>query len=172
MKIYERNEFWVIVAVIVGFLLSRLWEIGSSIYSFHKKKKAIESELRTNLGLLPQKIDILEKLKNSLENEKLLPTPSVHHQTYLYYLYIGDVGPSLTGLQRENLHIIYESLNVIDNFLDNIFREFIELSATGLISEPFDAYKYMCEDLINRSSIIKELIKGFLENKPTKVTWD
>ena len=172
MKIYERNEFWVIVGVIVGFLLSVFWEIGKNIYSLCKKRSAIESELRTNLGLLPQIIDILEQARDSFIHESVLPTHSVHFKTYAYNLYIGDVAPDLSAIQRENLHIINEKFRVVDNFLDNFFKEFLELRASGQLDDPFDAYKGMCEDLIANSNLLKELIDEYLAGNPRKVTWD
>jgi len=100
MKIYEKNEFWIIIAVIVGFLLSTLWEIIKNKYSICTKRKSIQSELKTNRGLIPQKIDILNQAKSSLANKRLLPTTSVHFQTYLYDSYIAEEGLSLSACKR------------------------------------------------------------------------
>ena len=83
MKIYDRSEFWVIVAVIVGFLLSVLWEIFKNKYSLCKKESAIRSELATNLGLLPQKIDILQQARNSFIDKKSYQ----HHLFTLKHIY-------------------------------------------------------------------------------------
>jgi len=172
MKFYERNEFWALSGVIVGFLLSALWEIIKNKLSIHRKRKAIESELRTNLGLIPQKIDLLNKVKTSLDQETVLPSYTVHYTTYLNDHYIGNVGPHLTEDQRSCLHVIYESMKFVDRFLDSLFRDFIEFRSSGQLSEPFKAFSGMCEDLIERSNLTQEMIKEYLMGKPRKVIWD
>ncbi len=172
MKFYERNEFWALGGIIVGFLLSVLWEIIKNKLSIHRKRKAIESELRTNLGLIPQKIDLLNKVKTSLDQETVLPSYTVHYTTYLYDHYIGNVGPHLTEDQRSCLHVVYESMKFADRFLDSLFRDFVELRSSGQLSEPFKAFSGMCEDLIERSNLTQEMIKEYLMGKPRKVSWD
>lgn len=172
MKLYERSEFWALVGVVIGFLLSVIWEIIREKLSIRKKRKAIENELRTNLGLIPQKIEHLNNLKDSLNKQRLLPSQNVHCTTYLYDLYIGDAGSCLSEDERGNLNVIYESIKVVDKFLDNVFKEFIGFKASQQLPEPFKAYAGMCEELIERCHLIQDLIREYLCGKPRKIAWD
>lgn len=172
LTFYESNEFWVlIIGIVIGYLLNISTEYIKGKLSSCKKRKAIESELRTNLGLLPQKVDILKQEKESLEKGAILPSQSAHYQTYIYNAYIGAIASDLSDIQRENLHIIYEFFRGTDIFLDNLFKEFVECTATKVISDPLDAYKNMCEDLITRSALISDMIREYLAGKPRVVTW-
>ena len=172
MRFYERNEFWTLVGVIIGFLLSALWEVIKNRLSICKKRRAIENELRTNLGFIPQKIDILKKLEASLNQKRILPSDSVHYTTDLYDLYIGEVGLHLSEDQRGCLHVVYEHMKGVDRFLDSTFRDFIEFRASGQLSDPFEAFSGMCEDLIEKSNLTQDMIKEYLAGKPRKVSWD
>ena len=161
-----------IIGAIAGFLLLAKHEIAKDKQSNERKKGAIRSELNTNLGLIPQKIDHLENLKKSLEEEKILPSQNVHCTTYLYDIYIGDIGGQLSKNERENLHVIYESMKVIDKFLDDVFIQFIDLRVSGQLSEPFESYIGMCDGLIKRCDLIQDLIKEYLNGNPRKITDD
>jgi len=176
MSILERNEFWIVIAtiggVVIGFFLSVVWEIIKENLSLRQKRKAIEHELRTNLGLIPQKIDILQQIIKSLNNKKLLPGTSGHHATYIYDTYISEVSMTLTEDQRDVLHIIYESLKQADKFLDNLYKEFIEIVSSKLLDHPFQDYAGMCNDLIARYKLVQDLINEYLEGKPRKISWN
>ncbi|MDI6839561.1 MAG: hypothetical protein QMD71_01690 [bacterium] len=111
-------------------------------------------------------------MKEALNKQRLLPSQNVSCITYLYDLYIGDVGPRLSEDERGSLNVIYGSIKVVDKFLENIFRELIEVKASEQLPEPFKAYAVMCEELIERCHLIQDLIKEYLEGKPRKIAWD
>lgn len=100
-----------------------------------------------------------------------MSTTSVHFQTYLYNSYIGEVGTSLSACNRENLHIIYGTLKGIDISLDNFYREFLELSASGQLDDPFRTYINMFDDNIDSLTRTKGLIDDYLSGNPRVVTW-
>lgn len=161
-----------VTGAVVGFLLLAGYEIVKDKQSNKRKKDAIRSELNTNLGLISQKIDHLKNLKESLKKEKILPGQNVHCTTYLYDIYIGDIGGQLSKDERENLHVIYESMKVIDKFLDDVFIQFINLRMSEQLSEPFGAYIEMCNGLIKRCNLIQDMIKECLSDNPRKITGD
>ena len=160
----------VLLGVIIGFLLSVIYEIVKDKQSSKKKKNVIRNELNTNLGFIPQKIDHLENLKKSLEEKTILPSQNVHCTTYLYDIYIGDIGGQLSKNERESLHVIYESMKVVDKFLDDVFVQFINLRMSEQLAEPFETYIGMCDGLINRCNLIQDLIKEYLNGNPRKIT--
>ncbi|MEA2088707.1 MAG: hypothetical protein U9O55_02615 [Patescibacteria group bacterium] len=174
MKDCSYNNFLPIIGtligVIVGFLLSIVYEIVKNKLSVKRKKRAIRNELNTNLGLIPQKIEHIKSLKKTLERQKILPCQNVHCTTYLYDFYIGDIGIQLTKDERENLHVIYESIRVVDKFLDDVFIQFINFRMSGQISKPFEFYIGMCEELINRCNLVQNLIKEYLDGNLRKIT--
>jgi hypothetical protein len=174
--IYFFDKFLLIIGTVIGavtgFLLLAGYEIIKDNQSNKKKKNAIGNELNTNLGLISQKIDHLKNLKESLKEEKILPSQNVHCTTYLYDIYIGDIGGQLSKDERENLHVIYESMKVVDKFLDDMFIQFINLRMSGQLSEPFETYIGMCDGLIKRCNLIQNIIKEYLDGNPRKITDD
>lgn len=172
MKFFQRNEFWVITAVVVGFLLSTIWEIFKNKLSVRNKKKAIEQELITNLGFIPQKIDTLEQLRKSLQGNRVLDSETLPFTTYLYDQYIGDVASKLTNAERSSLHVIYENMKFIDRFLNNAFKEFIKWKSSHESQFPFDDYINKCDDVIKVCNLTREMINEHRDGNPRDVLWD
>lgn len=138
-----------------------------------KKREAIENELSTNAALLPQKKDLLLKIQKLLCQGKLLRSPSVRFPAYCYSNYIGEVTTSLTSRQRENLVIIYETLRIIDEYMDNFHSEYMDImkKCVGVISFR-GTYIGEIKDLVDQCSLAELLINKYLAGKPIKIAWD
>lgn len=138
-----------------------------------KKREAIENELSTNAALLPQKKDLLLKIQKLLCQGKLLRSPSVCFPAYCYSNYIGEVTTSLTSRQRENLVIIYETLRIIDEYMDNFHSEYMDImkKCVGVISFR-GTYIGEIKDLQDQCSLAELLINKYLAGKPIKIAWD
>lgn len=66
-----------LVGVALGFFLNFYWQKRRDEELLTKKRRAIERELHTNASLMPQKIDLLQKIRNELQKGKLLRGSSV-----------------------------------------------------------------------------------------------
>jgi len=161
-----------LAGVVVGFVLKSFSERRRDEALLKKKRRAIESELRTNVVLIPQKRDLLLKIQSQLRKGKLLRGSSVHFPTYCYMNYIGEVSVSLTDRQRENLVIIYDTLRIIDEYMDRLFSEYVEMHKSKALPNFRKGYIREIGDLIEECSLTETLIKDFLAGKPRKIAWD
>lgn len=159
--------------VALGFFLQFLYQERRDKALLIKKRVAIESELRTNATLIPQKKDLLLKIKCRLRKGKLLRGSSVRFPANCYADYVGEVSVSLTSIERENLVIIYETLRIIDEYMDNFHSEYMDImkKCVGVISFR-DTYIGEIEDLVDQCSLAELLISKYLAGKPMKIAWD
>lgn len=160
-----------ILGVVVGFALYFIRDRYENRKKRKKKKNAIINELRTNLGLIDQKKDILNKLSEALEKREILNTGSASYSTSLYDKHIGDVGMDLSIIQLSCLHIIYEHFKFIDSYLNNFFNEFLEKNKSGQIEDIFTNSINDCNDVIKKCDQVKELAEGYLQGNPKNVLW-
>ena len=171
MWLFERSEFWALVGVALGFSLNAIWQLAREASNRRRLRRSIESELGTNLGLLPQKIDHLSKIQQALDQQRIIAGDNVHFATYLYDAHIGIVAQRLTSDQRAVLHVVYESMKVVDRFLDRIFLDFVQSKSSGQLAQPFEAYSSMCGEMRSRCELVKTMIEEYLAGKPRVVTW-
>jgi hypothetical protein len=129
-----------IFGVILGFVLSTYWDTYKSKKEFKEKREAVWNELKTNMGLIPQKIDVLNQIKGALSTESLLPGNSVLFSSHIYHSYIGDITSGLSKVERENLHVIYERLKIVDLFLNNFFDKYIQEKKSGVLNNQNENY--------------------------------
>ncbi len=156
-------------AVAFGFYLGSLVERRKVT----RKRKAINAELRTNEVLIPQKIDLLQKIVKELKHKKLLRSKSPRFPAYCYTNYIGDVSELLTNIERENLVIIYETFRIIDDFMDNLFSEYVKMYQSDKPLPDFQkSYIGDLKSLIKECELAKRLIEAYLKGKPIKIAWE
>jgi hypothetical protein len=96
--------------VVLGYVLS---ELSGFIRRWLERRghiKAIENELRSNLKIIGDKLDIIRKMRHALAQEKILAGQSVHVLSAAYDSYFATVYEHLTPIQRENLNVIYGQL--------------------------------------------------------------
>ncbi len=172
----SNNELKIIAAslsgVVLGFLLYVFKDWLTDRKINNKKKSAILNELRTNLGLIGQKKDILNKLIIALKGGKISNTTSAGFSTSLYDKHIGDVGMDLNIIQLSCLHVIYEQLKFVDKYMNNFFNEYIEKSKSGILPNIFTDSMNECSDVIGICDLLNELIEGYLEGKPKDILWE
>ena len=157
--------------VALGFFLQFFFQKRRDEALLIKKRVAIESELGTNAALIPQKKDLLLNIQSKLRKGKLLRGSSVRLPAYCYLNYIGEVSVSLTNRQRENLVIIYETLRIIDDYMDHLHAEYLEMKQSVIGSSFHKSYIGEIGDLVDQCSLVEILIKKYLAGKPMKITW-
>ena len=158
--------------VVLGFFLQFFSQKRRDEALLIKKRVAIESELGTNAVLIPQKKDLLLKIESELRKGKLLRGSSVRFPAYCYLDYIGEVSVSLTSRQRENLVIIYETLRIINEYMDNLHAEYMEMKQSAIVPSFRKSYIGEIGDLVDQCSLVETLIKKYLAGKPMKIAWD
>ena len=158
--------------VVFGFFLQSFSQKRRDEALLIKKRVAIESELGTNAVLIPQKKDLLLKIQSELRKGKLLRGSSVRFPAYCYLDYIGEVSVSLTSRQRENLVIIYETLRIIDEYMDHLHSEYMKMKQSAIVPSLRESYIGEIWDLVDQCSLAKTLISKYLAGEPIKIAWD
>jgi len=92
-----------LLGVTLGFFLNIVCDKYKLVKSHKNKKEAIMDELSTNLGIIPQKIDILKQMQDALRKSSILPGDNVSFSSPVYNNYIGDITYKLSKSERENL---------------------------------------------------------------------
>ena len=106
-----------IIGVVVGFLLNEVSKLVKDKLFSNKIKKVLEDELNTNLYQLDQKIDIANKMKESLNEDKFLSGISVPFASSIYDYHFASIIKDLNPIQRDNVRHIYSNLKVLDDIL-------------------------------------------------------
>lgn len=158
--------------VVIGFFLQFFHQRGRDRALLTKKRRAIESELRTNAGMIPQKKDLLLKIQSELRKGKLLRGSSVRFPAYCYLDYIGEVSVLLTSRQRENLVIIYETLRIIDEYMDHLYSEYMEMKQSAIVPNFHKRYIGEIGDLVDQCSLAETLTEKYLAGEPVRIAWD
>ena len=158
--------------VVLGFFLQFLYQKRRDEALLTKKRVAIESELRTNAVLIPQKKDLLLKIQSKLRKSELLRGSSVRFPAYCYLDHIGEVSVSLTSRQRENLVIIYETLRIIDEYMDHLHSEYMEMKQSANVPNFRRSYIGEIGDLVDQCSLAETLIEKYLAGEPVRIAWD
>ena len=158
--------------VVLGFFLQFLYQKRRDEALLTKKRVAIESELCTNAALIPQKKDLLLKIQSKLRKGKLLRGSSVRFPAYCYLDYIGEVSVLLTSRQRENLVIIYETLRIIDEYMDHLHSEYMEMKQSAIVPNFRKRYIGEIGDLVDQCSLAETLIEKCLAGEPVRIAWD
>jgi hypothetical protein len=136
--------------------------------------RCLLDELDSNLSLIDQKKDILQKMLNVLNNSDtaILPGTSAHAETIVYDTLISIIYTSLKPIQRDNLHVIYQHLKQHDSFMDS-FEENYKNDLTLIIfkdsAECRTSYKSKIGDVIKDYNTQQSLIRDYREGTPRDV---
>ncbi len=161
-----------LVGVALGFFLQSLSQKRRNKALLTKKCAAIKSELGTNAALIPERKTSLLEIQCGLRKGNLLRSSIVRFPMYCYLEYIGEVSVSLTSRQRENLVVIYETLRIIDEYMDRLFSEYIEMHKSKVIPSFREGYIGEIGNLVDECTLADTLIEEYLAGKPRKIAWD
>jgi hypothetical protein len=169
LQLFKSSPFWGIVGVIVGFILGEVSRYLRYRLRIRKLKKMIMRELEAILSQIPQKKDIIKKMINSLDEQKVLPGTSINFITNGYNRYLSEIYEHLSNLQKNCLHCIYEYLRIIDETLASFEQRFISGINEGVVSNPFEEFKKPLNDLMDTCNTSEMLIRSYLSGKPEDV---
>jgi len=172
-NLIERTEFWSIVAVTIGALLGFLFGEASHLlrqrYRIRRLKHLIREELKAIAAQMEQKKDIIRKIIKNLDEKNILDGRSVHMLSIGYKNHISDLYEHLTVKQRNCLHVIYERIVVMDDFMDSIKKEFVFDQKQNIYNDLYGGYKVILQDFLQSCSVVDGLIQSYLNNDPTDV---
>jgi len=165
-RLFERPEFWTIVATVLGYFLGEVSGLLREYFKGRRASKALRQEVEDILAQLPQKRRVLQNLKNNLINGRLVEGMSVHMPDTAYRAHFADGQGTLTRTQRNCIRVVYEYMRVTDAFLDSYKASYISDRNSRLYDDVNAHYIGMLTDMIRCYDRAKELIESFLCGKP------
>ncbi len=172
-ELIKSPYFWdlikIISSIILGFLLGEGIRYLRYRSRIRRLKCIIKEELRSILAQIPQKRGVVNQIITKLENQRILPGVSVGIINTGYKQHITELYEHLSFLQRNCLHVIHEHLNLADKTLFSFEHELISAIQERIIKNPFETCKRRFQDILKSYDVVEDLIKGYLDGKPTDV---
>lgn len=165
----DASAWAVLAGVILGFVLSEGSRYLQRLYRIRQARKTVKLELRAVLSQIPQKDDILSQAIESRKKSNVLPTRSVHLLAHGYSSVLRFLYPHLTDNERTSLHVIYERLNVVDEFLDNLESELFSAIRDSSLSDSWTPFITKAEEMRESMEIVRDLAKRYLDGEPVDV---
>ena len=163
------NQFYGFIGIILGFVLSQYAMSWREFWSRKRAKKLILEELSANLALIPQKIDLVNKIRTALIKKELLSGESVPFITRAYDRFVLDAFFQLSTIQRDSLHVIYERMKQVNSYLPRFESELLNHLNLKIVNDPFAMYITRMDEILNSLGIVERLIEKYLEGKPVDV---
>lgn len=165
----DRSSFWALVGVALGFLLGEGSRVIRHLIRVRRLKRMIRHEMASIRAQIPQKLDILRKMRDVLRSGGVLSGVSVSAIDTGFRQHGPELYPYLAPLERNCLHVIYGRLSVADRLMDSFESDLVRANAEGIIDDPFMAYSHRLQELEESYQVVSSLIDGYLAGKPTDV---
>lgn len=169
MNIFERNEFWALIGVIIGYVLTELTRFIRTFKEKRNLRKALFDELEINYFLLEHKKDTLTNILNAIEKKEVLSGISVNAARAVYESHTSSIILLLEPIERDLIQNIYSRLEIIDTYLDNFENEIITAIKDNIANDPWAVYKSRSSDMKDNCEIIQEYIKSALDKVPLDI---
>ena len=166
---YFWNLVSVIVGVILGFVLSEVYRHRHYRSRIRNLKRMVKEELKSILAQIPWKKTIIREIIDNLDEQKVLSGVSVGIMNTGYKQHIAELYEHLSILQRNCLHVIYERLDIADKTLSSLEQNIKSAVREKIIDKPFQLYKSRLQEILHSYDVVEDLIKKYLNGKPTDV---
>jgi hypothetical protein len=153
-----------VICVIIGFFLGEGSRYFKYRYKIINNKRMITQELKSLLGQINQKRDIIEKAIISLKDKLILPIKSVHFINTGYSKEFSNLYLHISIRKRNYLFIIFETLKTIDELMDNFENNIKWDLEKKIMDKPYDVYENKLKDLKSSMDRIDNLIRDYLNN--------
>jgi len=176
-EIFSSDGIIALAGVVVGFLLSE----GSSTYKKYierkDSKKALFDEVRFNHQQTINKIDILNKVIDALNQKRFLSTKCGKYSTAEFENLYPVALPRLSRLERDNLRHLNSFFITIDRLLDGFdesFKSDIDNASNrqNTIESVYEAAIIQLDDIKQSLSINLSLSSRLLEENPLPIFSD
>jgi len=168
-EILRQQPFWALLGVVLGFLLGEGSRLIREWWRLKRLRVALEQELRSIQTQIPQKIDVINQMRESASQRRILPGLSVAIADTIYRNHDVKLYPRLTLLERNCLHVIYERLAIADKVLSTFEQDVRTAISEGLINDPFVAYHERLGELLESYDVVQTLIRSYLARNPIDV---
>ncbi len=169
---WSSSGIWAVAGVVVGFALAEVSRLVRDLLRRRRRKRALRHELKSNLGLIPQKIDIIDQILAALKTGKVLPGACVPAMSKVFEEFGAELQPYLSEAERSCLHIIYGHLASVDRELHEFESRYITAVRDGVPSDPRHAFSLRLTNLRENCQTVQRLIGSYLEGRPEDVLWD
>jgi hypothetical protein len=160
-----------LAGVLLGFALGAGWEYLRERKKRSRAKSFIRKELEANRTMIPQRIDLLTKMRQECTQARLLSGKGVGFMTAAFEQGMPVAYESFSILERDNLHFLYTYFNRTDEFMDTFIEDLTRMLETKGIKDPFRDYAKIIGDVIDNLKRTEELISRFLEGSPVDVLY-
>ena len=163
------EALWSLIGVVVGFLLSEGTQWLKRRAERRELHTALFAELRSIVRMAPSKLDILSQAGNSFSAARLMPTESTHFPAQAYSRLISVAPDVLTPEASDCLHVLYESLRIVDETMDGLERRFNEIAEIHSVGQAVGAATGRIRDLESAIDTCQTLAQSVLDGTPINV---
>jgi uncharacterized membrane protein YccC len=169
LDLLKQNPFWALTGTVLGFILAEGSRALRDRRRIRRLKTALCQELRSILAQIPQKVDIVNQMMESVRRQRILPGLSVPILDMIYKQYGPELYPYLSLQDRNCLHVIYERLLIADTLLGSFEEDLRTARAEAVIQDSFQAYHDRLSELLESYKVVEKLIQSYLSGKPIDV---
>lgn len=159
------EAFWSLLGVVLGFVLAETAQWLRQHRLRKRLRNSLVAELESIVRMVPRKVDILSQAEIHFKAGRVMPTQSTHFPRDVYLQAIIEAPEILKGWERDNLHVIHETLRVVDNSMDFLEERFISIDSSYTRDQAISAAIASIDDLRVALSQISELAHSVISGE-------
>jgi len=160
-----------LVGVVLGFGLGAGWEFIREWRKETRAKAHIQKELEANRTMIPQRIDLLTKMRKECEEARILSGKGVGFMTRSFDQGMPLAYERFSILERDNLHFLYSYFRRTDEFMDTFVEQLTRMLQTEGIKDAYRDFARIIEDVIDNLKRTEDMIVRFRDGKPVDVLY-
>jgi hypothetical protein len=158
-----------LIGVGVGFALS----FGADRIKARQRLKSLRSalahELDANLRIVHEKRRILAQVEELIPKGRLLPPNGVRFVSVVYFNHFPELSSHITQLDRNSLHVIYESQRIFDDLCEAMDRQLTDLAVRNELRGAMTTFLVKLPDLKDQLSMLDKLLAAHISGNPIDV---
>jgi hypothetical protein len=163
------EAIWSLLGVVLGFALAE----GAQWLKCHRLRnrlrKSLVAELQSITRMVPSKVDVLNQAESHFKAARVMSTQATRFPSDIYSRVIDEAPEILENWERDCLHIIYESLRVVDESMDSMEERFISINSSYSSEQAISASVGSIGDLKEALSRTSELTKSVISGERVDV---
>jgi hypothetical protein len=168
-NLISRDAFWGLIGVIIGLAGGEGVTWLRYRVRIRRLRKSLDSELRFIQAQVPQKRAILASMRKSLETGKVLSGLAIPTMDTAFRQRSAELYLHVTPKQHTCLHVIYESLRIIDQKMASFDTDYRDAVLQKFVTEPRTAFLARLGELDTRCGLVATLVKEYLAGAPRDV---